>query len=152
MKKLLLASCLAVALPAGAADFTPLDRQRARALSDPGQHRQPTIVALWAADCSHCKKNLSLFASMARSDKRLRVITVAAEPATPALGPLLDQYNLPGPRYAYGNDAPEALAYALDPAWAGELPRTFLFDGKGREKRISGVLNPEDARRAVAPH
>lgn len=151
MKTPVLAALFVVALPAWCAGFTPLDRPTARTLVDPQSHRQPTIVALWSSDCTHCKKNFGLFAAMAQANKRLKVITVATEPASPVHAPLLEKYALPGTRYAYGGDAPEALAYALDPTWSGELPRTFLFDGKGNMVKVSGVLKPDDAQRAVTP-
>ena len=83
-----------------AADFTPLNKSTAAQLLDPASHRQPTIVALWSSDCSHCKKNLELLSTLVKSNKQLRVITVAAEPDSAILGPLLDRYHLPGPRYA----------------------------------------------------
>lgn len=125
---------------AQSANFVPLDRAGARQLLDPASYRQPTVVTLWSSDCSHCKKNLQLLSTLTKSNKRLRVITVAAEPATVEHVPLLDRYALPGPRYAYGSDNPEAIAYAIDPNWAGELPRTFLFDGKGGQEKLSGVI------------
>lgn len=150
MKKLLFAlAALAFAGAAGAAGFTLLDRAAARSLADPQTHRQPTIVALWSSECVHCKKNLRLFAEMAQADKRLRVVTVAAEAESPALAPILDGLKLTGARYAYGDDAPEAIAFALDPTWAGELPRTFLLDGKGGMKKLSGVVDREKAVAAL---
>jgi thiol-disulfide isomerase/thioredoxin len=148
--KRLAALCLALlALPLQAADFLPLDRAAARQLLDPASHRQPTVVALWSADCSHCKKNLQLLSALAKSNPRLKVITVAAEPAAAEHGPLIERYALPGPRYAYGSDSPEAIAYAIDPAWAGELPRTFLFNGSGGKEKRSGVLSAEAIAQAT---
>lgn len=146
MKKLPLAlAALVFSASSAAACFELLDRAAARSLVDPQSHRQPTIVALWSSECVHCKKNLRLFAEMARADKRLRIVTVAAEPESPALAPILDKLKLPGARYAYGSEAPEAIAYALDPTWAGELPRTFLLDGKGGKEKLSGVIDREKA-------
>ncbi len=142
-------AALFLALPAGAGGFSPLDRAAARELTDPGRHRQPTVVALWSSDCVHCKKNLGLFATLAKADRRLRVVTVATEPESPALTPLLERTGVPGERFAYGGDNPEALAYALDPAWAGELPRTLLFDGKGGRTAASGVLDEARVRAAL---
>lgn len=142
--KRLVALCLALlALPLQAADFVPLDRAAAQRLFDPASHRQPTVIALWSADCSHCKKNLQLLSELARSNPRLKVITVAAEMASDEHTPLIARYALPGPRYAYGSDSPEAIAYAIDPSWAGELPRSFLFNGKGGKEKRSGVLSVE---------
>ncbi len=151
INRLLPLAALLFATAAGAAGFAPLDRAAARDLGAPERQRQPTVVALWSSDCVHCKKNLALFASLAKANPRLRVVTVATEPASPALEPLLDKTGIAGERYAYGNDAPEAIAYALDPAWAGELPRTLLFDGRGGVRKISGVLDQEQALRALSP-
>ena len=137
------------ALPLQAADFTPLDKATARQLLDPASHRQPTIVALWSSDCSHCKKNLQMLSALVKSNQKLRVITVAAEPETAVLAPMLERYQLPGPRYAYGSDSPEAIAYAIDPNWAGELPRTFLFNGAGQKEKISGVISRQTAEKAL---
>lgn len=140
---------LLVAGPLMAAEFTPLDRAAAQRLLSVDSHKQPTVVTLWSSDCNYCKANLKLFSSLARSNKKLRVITVAAEPETPQLWPMLSRYELMGARYAYGNDNPEAIAYAIDPAWGGELPRTILFDGAGRKQSVSGVLSASAVEKAT---
>lgn len=139
-------TALMLATSAWAAGFSPLDRAAARSLADAQSHRQPTIVALWSSDCVHCKKNLGLFAAMAKADRRLRVVTVATEPESATLAPLLEKTGIPGERFAYGSDNPEAIAYALDPAWSGELPRTLIFDGRGGKTALSGVIDEAKAR------
>lgn len=150
MKKIVAALGLGLfALAAAATGFTPLDKATARALADSTSHRRPTVVALWSSDCVHCKKNFRLFTDLAKADKTLVLISVATEPDNPALAPLLDRAKLPGQRYAYGDEAPEALAYALDPAWHGELPRTLVFDGKGGRIALTGVLDEKTLRRAL---
>jgi thiol-disulfide isomerase/thioredoxin len=136
---LLFASLLAST--AQAADFIALDRHSARRLTEAESHRQPTIVTLWSSDCNYCKKNLQLLADLRKANKRLQVITIAAESESPELAPMLNRYAIAGPRYAYGSDSPEAIAYAIDPNWAGELPRTFLFNGNGKKEKISGVVS-----------
>ncbi len=141
MRRLIPLCLLLVTGSLAAADFTLLDRNTARSLFDPASYKQPTIVALWSSDCNYCRKNLELLSSLAKRNKRLRVITVAAEPENAQLGPILKRYALAGPHYAYGNDSPDAIAYAIDPNWGGELPRTFLFDGSGRQEKVSGVLS-----------
>lgn len=145
---LLTASAVSLATWAGAA-FQPLDRQAARVLVDPVRHNRPTIVALWSTECPHCKKNLVLYARLAKQDKRLRLMTVAAEPAWAGLAAPLDKLGVPGERYAYGDDAPEAIAHAIDPAWRGELPRTLLFDGRGGRLAISGAVDEATLRQKL---
>lgn len=140
---------LLAAGPLAAAEFTPLDRLAARKLLNPESYQQATIVALWSSDCNYCKKNLKLLSSLAKSNNKLRLITVAAEPESAELGPMLEPYALSGPRYAYGSDNPEAIAYAIDPKWGGELPRTFLFDGRGGKAVIAGVVSTATVEKAT---
>lgn len=150
MKKITLAFLFGlIALPLQAADFTLLNKATAGQLLDPASYHQPTIVTLWSSDCSHCKKNLQVLATLVKSNKRLQVITIAAESETAVLAPMLDRYQLPGPRYAYGSDNPDAIAYAIDPSWAGELPRTFLFNGAGQKEKVSGVISRQMAEKAL---
>lgn len=149
IRRLLPLAFLIAAGPLVAADFVQLDRVAAQRLLSADSHKQPTVVTLWSSDCNYCKANLKLFSRLAKSNKKLRVITVAAEPETAQLWPMLSRYALAGPRYAYGNDNPEAIAYAIDPAWGGELPRTFLFDGAGRKEKLSGVVSTEVVEKAT---
>lgn len=147
----LLIALFSAQAPAGrnAIDFVPLDKRVARSLTDPAAHTEPTIVALWSAECTHCKKNLALFAQLLQREKRLKFISVATETATPLHQRHLGAISLPGRHYAYGDEMPEALAYALDPSWHGELPRTLLFDGKGGKTAVSGVLEKNRIRAAL---
>lgn len=131
-----------LAVAAQATTFTHLDRASAKRLLEATNYKQPTVVVLWSSDCGHCKKNLAMLKVLIKQDKALRVVTVAVEPETAALAPILDRNNMPAERYAYGSDNPDALAYALDPNWAGELPRTYLFNGAGGKQAVSGVLPP----------
>lgn len=131
------------------APFAPLDRAAAQALTDPARYRAPTIVALWNSDCGHCKKNLDLFARLVKAEPRLRLITVATEVDFDGLAAPLDRLQVPGQRYAYGDDAPEALAYALDASWRLELPRTLFFDGQGGKTAVSGVVDEATVRKLL---
>ena len=136
----------AAAMPPTAPAFVSLDAAGARRLVAPAAHRAPTILALWSAECVHCKKNLALFAAMAQAEPGLRLITLAVEPAEPQLGAILERFGVPGERFAYGDEAPERLAFAIDPDWRGELPRTLFFDGRGGAVAVSGVLGEARVR------
>lgn len=149
MRKLLAVLLVTLANGAAAADFTSLDRPTGRNLTAAASHTRPTVVALWASDCVYCKKNLRTLAALAKANRQLRIVTVAAEVPGPATRPEIDKTGVPGERYAYGDDVPEALAYALDPHWRGELPRTYLFDGKGGVQAVSGVIDAAGFRAAL---
>jgi len=144
---LLLLLVLACIKAAAAEPFLVLDRQGARGLVGVKSHSAPTIIALWSSDCSHCKSNLKLFAHMATANPRLHLITIAVEPFSEELAVPLDRLGVPGTRYAYGSESPDALAHALDPKWRGELPRTLLFDGSGGKEAVSGVMDEHGVNR-----
>lgn len=138
------------ALAAQASSFKQLDKASAKQLLDVANYKKPTVVVLWSSDCGHCKRNLAMLQDLIKRDKTLHVVTVAVEPETAALAPILDRNNMPATqRYAYGHDNPDALAYALDPNWAGELPRTYLFNGVGGKQALSGVLSPKMVETAL---
>lgn len=124
--------------------FVTLDRAAARALVNPAAYGRPAILALWSLECVHCKKNLALFAQMAKAHGELDLLTLAVEPPAAALAEALERFGVSGARYAYGSDVPEALAYAIDPNWRGELPRTLFFDGRGGVVAVSGVVGEAD--------
>lgn len=136
---LLLALCSLPLLAAPRVDT--LDRQQAAALVEASQYRQPTLIALWSLECSYCKQNLAHFRQAQQAYPQLRLITVASEPRLAEHAALLASHGLDGQHYAYADEAPEAMAYALDPRWRGELPRTLLFDGHGGQQALSGVLD-----------
>ena len=138
-----------VAAACGATEFQALDRAAAARIVTPSSHAVPTIVALWSSECVHCKKNLKLFAEMAKTDPRFRLVTVAVEPQSAGLAEPLDLLAVPGQRFAYGPESPEALGYALDPKWRGELPRTIFFDGKGGKTALSGVVTEATVRSSL---
>ena len=129
--------------------FIRLDRAQAKALTTSTAHTTPTIVALWSSECIHCKANLKLIAAMTKADPRIRVITVATETVSADLAEPLDRLTMPGQRYAYGNDSPESIAFALDPQWSGELPRTMFFDGRGGKRAHSGLIDEAGIRKAL---
>lgn len=129
--------------------FQALDRETARQLVQVRHDAQPTIVALWSAECTHCKKNLALFAELMRQDARVKLVSVATETLALAQIEPLERWAVSGERYAFGEDQHEALAYALDPKWRGELPRTFLFDGRGGKVALSGVLTLNVVKKAL---
>ncbi len=150
MKRLIPVSLLlASAVSAFATAFLALDRTSARVLTDAATHTAPTIVALWSTDCPHCKKNLRLFADMVKADTRVRLITVAVEPLSAEVAASLDRVKVSGPSYVYGSDAPEAIAFALDPKWRGELPRTLFFDGRGNRVAVSGAVDLASTRKSL---
>ncbi|MDP2761491.1 MAG: hypothetical protein Q8O64_14070 [Sideroxyarcus sp.] len=145
LSRCLYSLCLIGGLACAQPLIEPLNKEQARLLVDPAQYRQPTLLALWSLECAYCKKNLAQFAELQRQYPGIQLITLAAEPVDSSHAEVLQRLALPGRHFAYGSEAPEALAFAIDPNWRGELPRTLLFDGKGGGQALSGVISPQRA-------
>lgn len=145
LSRCLYSLCLIASLAGAQPLIEALTKEQAHQLVDPAQYQQPTLLALWSLECAYCKKNLAQFAELQRQHPSLQLITLAAEPVDSGHGEALEKLAIPGRHFAYGNQAPEALAFAIDPNWRGELPRTLLFDGKGGRQALSGVIAPQRA-------
>lgn len=145
LSRCLYSLCLIGGLACAQPLIEPLNKEQARLLVDPAQYQKPTLLALWSLECAYCKKNLAQFAELQRQHPGMQLITLAAEPANSGHTEALEKLAVPGRHFAYGNQAPEALAFAIDPNWRGELPRTLLFDGQGGRQALSGVIAPQRA-------
>jgi thiol-disulfide isomerase/thioredoxin len=132
--------CAAIAT-ANAGDIQILDRITASQLGDPANHTMPTVVAFWSLDCPHCKKYLQELGELSRSHEQVQIIPVAVEPLHEEHALVLREVRSEGRSYAYGDEVPAVLGYALDPHWRGELPRALFFDGQGNKLARSGRLS-----------
>lgn len=135
---------------ANAGGVEKLDRATASLLVDEDRYSQPTVVALWSLDCSHCKRYLKELGELSRGNDQVQIITVAVEPWHEEHGAVLDELNTGAQRYAYGDEVPAVLGYALDPAWHGELPRALFFDGQGNKEARSGRLSMDAVKQLLA--
>lgn len=105
---------------------------------------RPFILTLWSLTCHHCAKELQTLGKLARSDRNLPLVIVSTD--TPAeaseirvalKGFGLERFDT----WVFADAVPERLRYAIDPAWRGELPRSYLFDAAHRREAHSGLLN-----------
>ena len=55
---------------------------------------------------------------------------------------VLNQANLPEhERYQYAEADEDKLRYSIDPAWYGELPRTYFYDVNHKITPLSGKIS-----------
>jgi len=43
--------------------------------------------------------------------------------------------------WVFGDESSVRIRFEIDPAWYGELPRSYLFDRQHRRQAISGLLS-----------
>jgi len=105
---------------------------------------RPFILTLWSLTCHHCAKELQMLGRLARSERSLPLVIVSTD--TPAeareIQAALKRFGLERfDTWVFDDTVPERLRYAIDPAWRGELPRSYLFDAAHRCEAHSGLMN-----------
>jgi len=103
------------------------------------------VLAFWSTECEPCRREMALWKSITRKHPKLAVILVATDPPPQkaTVQRFLARYD-PGPveRWAFADDYSERVRYAVDPAWRGELPRTYFFDARHDAEAQSGLVDP----------
>lgn len=109
------------------------------------QKGRPFILVVWSLDCVYCQASLKTIAREMRRRKGLRVVTVSTDAvddpdAVALMQQRLGALGMTRHAWAFGVAPPEQLRYAIDPAWHGEKPRSYWFDGRGGKTAYSGVI------------
>lgn len=106
---------------------------------------QPYVLAFWSTTCEPCREEMPVFRALQRKYPGVPIHLVAADPPgeQAAINAFLKRYD-PGrvSRWAFADEFAERVRHAIDPAWRGELPRTYLFDARHVPETITGRLEP----------
>lgn len=111
---------------------------------------QPTVVHFWGLTCAPCLVEMPEWGKLRAERPDMRLVMVAADPVPqdPArISDVLARANLATvENWAFADRFNERLRYEIDPAWAGELPRTLLVDRDGKETVLTGVADLAEVR------
>lgn len=116
---------------------------------------EPFVLVVWSLDCVYCQASMEAFADQRRRGKTVRLVTLSTDYAGDAAlmelsAKRLQALGLETNAWAFGDEAPERLRYALDPKWHGEKPRTYWFNAKGERTAYSGVVTPAQIAKFLA--
>jgi thiol-disulfide isomerase/thioredoxin len=141
--RLLLCACLALgAASATAGELRPFTGDSLPAIKQQYAGR-PFILTLWSLSCHHCVKELQTLGKLVRSGRRLPLVIVSTDTTAeaPEIHAALKRFGLDRlDTWVFADAVPERLRHAIDPAWRGELPRSYLFDATHRREVHSGML------------
>lgn len=137
---ILLAGLLSAAAAAG--ELRPFTGDSLPAIKQQFAGR-PFILALWSLSCHYCAKELQALGRLARTNRTLPLVIVSTD--TPAeageIRAALKRFGLERfDTWVFDDAVPERLRHAIDPAWRGELPRSYLFDAAHRPEVHAGLL------------
>jgi hypothetical protein len=127
---------------------------------------QPFILSLWSVNwCGHCIDELTMLGKVAaglstrgkpaKSQKQLPLVLVSTDTAesSSSIQTTLARLGLAGmDSWVFDDDIPERLRHVIDPAWHGEVPRTYLYDAQHRREVVVGVLSEKKLKMWLEQH
>ena len=105
---------------------------------------QPLIISFWSIDCPYCIDDLKKLGKALSKNKNVKLITVCVDGKESAKKAerILNLAHLPEhERYQYAEVDEDKLRYSIDPAWYGELPRTYFYDTAHQVTPLSGKIS-----------
>lgn len=128
---------------AHAGSLKPLTVDTLPALVSSANHAR-VLVAFWSLDCMYCKEDMSVLDAFARKhhDVSLEIVSTDnvddTEPVEAALKSYgVDRYD----NWIFADAIPERIRGTFDPAWHGELPRTYFYVAGAHQQAVSGRVS-----------
>jgi len=124
-------------------DFMPFD-MNTRKVIEKRYIDQPLIISFWSIDCPYCIDDLKKLGKALSKNTNVKLITVCVDGKESAKKAerILSQANLPKhEQYQYAVVDEDRLRYNIDPAWYGELPRTYFYDAAHQVTPLSGKIS-----------
>ena len=124
-------------------DFMPFD-MNTRKVIEKRYIDQPLIISFWSIDCPYCIDDLRKLGKALSKNTNVKLITVCVDGKESAKKAerILSQANLPKhEKYQYAEVDEDRLRYNIDPAWYGELPRTYFYDAAHQVTPLSGKIS-----------
>ena len=124
-------------------DFMPFD-MNTRQVIEKRYIDQPLIISFWSIDCPYCIDDLKKLGKALSKNTNVQLITVCVDGKESAKKAerILSQANLPKhEQYQYAEVDEDRLRYNIDPAWYGELPRTYFYDAAHQVTPLSGKIS-----------
>lgn len=132
-----------LAAACGAAELRPFD---AKSMGTIRAQRagKPFVLAFWSLYCDPCREEMGMWGELQRKYPGVAIVLVATDGAEDrtAVAQFLNRHQLGRvDTWLFADEFVERVRYAVDPAWRGELPRTYLFDAAHRSQARSGRVD-----------
>jgi len=107
---------------------------------------KPFVLSLWSVDCAPCRVELDMLGKLKQADPAFPLVVISTdsiEKREEAVD-ILQGYALDGvPTWMFADTFVERLRFSIDPAWYGELPRSYFFAPDHSFTAHSGILTAE---------
>ncbi|PTN10322.1 TlpA family protein disulfide reductase [Nitrosomonas aestuarii] len=124
-------------------------------LFTPGSYQQllsnhenkPVMLAIWSITCASCMEKMPLLHALQKSRPGVNIVMLAVDDLSDQahVEAVLAEHRLADvENWIFADDNAQRLRYEIDPAWFGELPRTYFLNGNHDRQGISGALSYDD--------
>jgi thiol-disulfide isomerase/thioredoxin len=107
---------------------------------------QEFLLGLWSVDCPPCLVELDMMGELLALNPDLPFVLISTDPIEEreAAAEFLEDFGLAGyESWMFADSFTERLRFTVDPAWYGELPRSYFFDSNHQQQSHSGIMTPE---------
>ena len=104
------------------------------------------LLGLWSVDCPPCLVELQMMGDILEANPDLPFVLVSTDSIEnrDTAYEFLEDFGLQDfPSYMFADSFTERLRFSIDPAWFGELPRSYFFDSQHAMQSHSGIMTHE---------
>ncbi|TFG86041.1 MAG: hypothetical protein E4H19_06945 [Chromatiales bacterium] len=101
------------------------------------------LLVLWSVDCAPCLREFEQFKELRRQGRHLPLLLVATDGLAERdrVTDVLARFGLQDvENWIFADENPAKLRFEIDPAWYGEMPRSYFY-ANGQRQAISGGLS-----------
>ncbi|MEE8349499.1 MAG: TlpA disulfide reductase family protein [Acidobacteriota bacterium] len=146
-------AALSVFILAAISNLTPINQEQLAAIIEQ-QQGQVVLVNFWATWCIPCREEFPDLVRLYEEQRGrgLTVISISLDEVKNegAAQAFLERQQAVFPAYRVETDSLKRFLQAMDPAWTGAIPATFIFDRQGRKSyHHIGLLSYEEMAEEV---
>ena len=104
------------------------------------------LLVLWSVDCPPCIEELPALARFHQAHPEANLVMVSTDSKNQQedIKHLMDNHGLADiQQWVFDDDSVQAIRFAIDPLWYGELPRSYFHHGNNKRQAISGRLDAD---------
>lgn len=107
---------------------------------------QEFLLGLWSVDCPPCLVELDMMGQLLELNPDLPFVLISTDSIADrqAAVEYLEDFGLDQREsWMFADSFEERLRFTIDPAWYGELPRSYFFDAEHNRQSHSGIMTRE---------
>lgn len=110
------------------------------------RQNKPFVLILWSLDCPSCYKELEMLGEFSKKHTELDIVLISTdiEATYDEVQAVLSMYKLEQiESWLFRGESDESLRFEIDPAWYGELPRSYMIKTATKRQVVSGMIAEE---------